>query len=59
MHARRNGALALVALIGFALAPSLIAQDSTRAASWELGLSARAGVPTGWVQVRENTVIAR
>ena len=57
MHARRNGALALIALIGFALAPSLIAQDSTRAASWELGLSARAGVPTGWVQVRENTVV--
>lgn len=33
----------------------LAAQDST-AARWEIAAGVRAGVPTGWVQVRENAV---
>ena len=43
-----------VALITIAL--QLRAQDTARARRWELAAEFRAGVPSGWVQVRENSV---
>jgi len=38
------------------LARPLAAQDSARAPRWELAAEFRAGAPSGWVQVRENSV---